>query len=82
MCGNAEKLKFFEAQDRENGYFDITFDIHGKLLHAHKIMLAPVSTTFKAMFSRSPSSSAANKPIVIYDYKYADFYRLLTFLYY
>uniref|UniRef100_A0AC34FC92 BTB domain-containing protein n=1 Tax=Panagrolaimus sp. ES5 TaxID=591445 RepID=A0AC34FC92_9BILA len=77
-----ERFKVFEAQDSESGYFDVTFDVEGKLIHAHKFVLASVSTTFKAMFSeRWNVNHKPYEPITVQEYKYDDFYRFLIFIY-
>jgi hypothetical protein len=79
--GKAEKYELFKAQDQENGYFDVTFDIDGKLIYANKLMLGPISTTFKSVFAERLKENKNNEPIKIEKYSYENFNNFLTFLY-
>uniref|UniRef100_A0AC34FN55 BTB domain-containing protein n=1 Tax=Panagrolaimus sp. ES5 TaxID=591445 RepID=A0AC34FN55_9BILA len=74
-----EKFKVFEAQDPENGKFDIVFEIDGKKLYAHKIMLWSASPTLEAMTSERWTK--ANDPITIKNYSFDAFKEFLSFVY-
>uniref|UniRef100_A0A914P913 BTB domain-containing protein n=1 Tax=Panagrolaimus davidi TaxID=227884 RepID=A0A914P913_9BILA len=74
-----ERFNIFKSQDRENGNFDVTFDIDGKKLFANKFMLTSVSETLKAMLSDRWSNK--DEAVKIEDYSYDDFYEFLHYLY-
>uniref|UniRef100_A0A914PV58 BTB domain-containing protein n=1 Tax=Panagrolaimus davidi TaxID=227884 RepID=A0A914PV58_9BILA len=75
---NNERFETFKSQDHENGYFDLKFEIEGKIIFAHKFMLAPVSDFFKRMISDIWNKE---ETIEIKTNSYDDFYEFLTFLY-
>uniref|UniRef100_A0A914PCR4 BTB domain-containing protein n=1 Tax=Panagrolaimus davidi TaxID=227884 RepID=A0A914PCR4_9BILA len=75
---NNERFETFKSQDEENGYFDLKFEIEGKIIFAHKFMLAPVSDVFKRMISDIWNKK---ETIEITTNSYNDFYEFLTFLY-
>uniref|UniRef100_A0A914R0Y0 BTB domain-containing protein n=1 Tax=Panagrolaimus davidi TaxID=227884 RepID=A0A914R0Y0_9BILA len=73
-----ERFKMFQSQDRENDFFDVTFDVEGKLIHAHKFMLASISEVLKRMVSNTWNNG---DPIKIEAYSFKDFYEFLKFIY-
>uniref|UniRef100_A0A914Q0V4 BTB domain-containing protein n=1 Tax=Panagrolaimus davidi TaxID=227884 RepID=A0A914Q0V4_9BILA len=73
-----ERYQIIKSQDYENGAFDLTFDVEGKQIHAHKFMLLSASEVFKRMVSDTWNNGESIK---IEAYSYNDFYELLTFLY-
>uniref|UniRef100_A0A914PG01 BTB domain-containing protein n=1 Tax=Panagrolaimus davidi TaxID=227884 RepID=A0A914PG01_9BILA len=73
-----ERFKMFQSQNQETGFFDVTFDIEGKLIHAHKFMLASVSEVLKRMVSDTWNNG---DPITIKAYSFKDFYEFLKFIY-
>uniref|UniRef100_A0A914QGR8 BTB domain-containing protein n=1 Tax=Panagrolaimus davidi TaxID=227884 RepID=A0A914QGR8_9BILA len=75
---NNERFETFKSQDQENGYFDLKFEIEGKIIFAHKFMLAPISDVFKRMISDIWNKK---ETIEITTNSYNDFYEFLTFLY-
>uniref|UniRef100_A0AC35EWT2 BTB domain-containing protein n=1 Tax=Panagrolaimus sp. PS1159 TaxID=55785 RepID=A0AC35EWT2_9BILA len=72
-----ECFEVFKAQNSDN--FDVTFDIDGKKLLAHKYKLSMNSPTFNSMLSERWISK--NDSIKIENYGFEDFKRFLTFLY-
>uniref|UniRef100_A0AC35GXJ6 BTB domain-containing protein n=1 Tax=Panagrolaimus sp. PS1159 TaxID=55785 RepID=A0AC35GXJ6_9BILA len=72
-------FEILKAQDPENGYFDVAFEIQGKKLYAHKSKLCPVSSSFKSMLSNQ--LTIYDKPILIEGYSFENFKEFLTFLY-
>uniref|UniRef100_A0A914QLS0 BTB domain-containing protein n=1 Tax=Panagrolaimus davidi TaxID=227884 RepID=A0A914QLS0_9BILA len=75
-----EAVEAFKAQDHENGYFDVVFEIQGEKLYAHKLKICPVSSTFKSMLSERWTKEP-NELIKIEEYSYDDFKEFLTFIY-
>uniref|UniRef100_A0A914QW10 BTB domain-containing protein n=1 Tax=Panagrolaimus davidi TaxID=227884 RepID=A0A914QW10_9BILA len=75
---NNERFETFESQDPENGYFDLKFEVEGKLIHAHKYMLSSVSDVLQRMISDTWNNG---ETIKIEKNSYNDFYEFLTFLY-
>uniref|UniRef100_A0A914Q0T6 BTB domain-containing protein n=1 Tax=Panagrolaimus davidi TaxID=227884 RepID=A0A914Q0T6_9BILA len=75
---NNERFETFKSQDPENGYFDLKFEVEGKIIFANKFMLAPVSDVFKRMISDIWNKK---ETIEITTNSYNDFYEFLTFLY-
>uniref|UniRef100_A0A914R0D7 BTB domain-containing protein n=1 Tax=Panagrolaimus davidi TaxID=227884 RepID=A0A914R0D7_9BILA len=73
-----ERFKMFKSQDLENGFFDVTFDVEGKLIHAHKFMLASISEVLKRMVSDTWNNG---DPITIKAYSFKNFYEFLKFIY-
>uniref|UniRef100_A0A914QI67 BTB domain-containing protein n=1 Tax=Panagrolaimus davidi TaxID=227884 RepID=A0A914QI67_9BILA len=73
-----ERLEIFKSQDQENGYFDLKFEVEGKIIFAHKFMLASVSDVFKRMISDIWNKK---ETIEIETYSYKDFYDFLKFIY-
>uniref|UniRef100_A0A914P7B0 BTB domain-containing protein n=1 Tax=Panagrolaimus davidi TaxID=227884 RepID=A0A914P7B0_9BILA len=67
-----QRFAVFKEQDPENGYFDVVFEIEEKKLYAHKLMLCPVSTTFKSMLSECWTKP--NELIKIEGYSFDDFW--------
>uniref|UniRef100_A0A914Q3M9 BTB domain-containing protein n=1 Tax=Panagrolaimus davidi TaxID=227884 RepID=A0A914Q3M9_9BILA len=74
-----ETFEVFKAQDPENGYFDVVFQIQGEKLYAHKLILCRVSPTFKSMLSNQ--LTIFDEPISIENYTLEDFKEFLTFIY-
>uniref|UniRef100_A0A914QC93 BTB domain-containing protein n=1 Tax=Panagrolaimus davidi TaxID=227884 RepID=A0A914QC93_9BILA len=74
-----ERFKFFKSQDLEIGNFDVTFEIEGKKLFAHRFILIPVSEYMNAMLSDRWSNK--DEIIKIESYSYDNFYQFLCFLY-
>uniref|UniRef100_A0AC34FE87 BTB domain-containing protein n=1 Tax=Panagrolaimus sp. ES5 TaxID=591445 RepID=A0AC34FE87_9BILA len=72
-------VKVFKAQDPETSYFDVCFEIDGKLLYADRFRLSLISPTFQSMLSDRWTSK--NEPIKIKDYSFEDFKEFLTFIY-
>uniref|UniRef100_A0A914R1U0 BTB domain-containing protein n=1 Tax=Panagrolaimus davidi TaxID=227884 RepID=A0A914R1U0_9BILA len=68
----------FKSQNRAEGFFDVTFDVEGKLIHAHKYMLSTVSDVLLRMISGTWNNG---ETIKIETYSFNDFYEFLTFLY-
>uniref|UniRef100_A0AC34FU47 BTB domain-containing protein n=1 Tax=Panagrolaimus sp. ES5 TaxID=591445 RepID=A0AC34FU47_9BILA len=75
----AERYKIFESQDVETGRFDVTFEIDGKMLHAHKFILTSISETMDIWLTDLWTNK--DEVIKIKDYSYDDFYEFLRFLY-
>uniref|UniRef100_A0A914Q5X3 BTB domain-containing protein n=1 Tax=Panagrolaimus davidi TaxID=227884 RepID=A0A914Q5X3_9BILA len=75
---NNERFETFKSQDQENGYFDLKFEIEGKIIFAHKFMLAPISDVLKRMISDIWNKK---ETIEITTNSYNDFYEFLKFLY-
>uniref|UniRef100_A0A914PRX8 BTB domain-containing protein n=1 Tax=Panagrolaimus davidi TaxID=227884 RepID=A0A914PRX8_9BILA len=75
---NNERFETYKSQDQENGYFDLKFEIEGKIIFAHKFMLSSVSDVFKRMISDIWNKK---ETIEIKTNSYNDFYEFLTFLY-
>uniref|UniRef100_A0A914R840 BTB domain-containing protein n=1 Tax=Panagrolaimus davidi TaxID=227884 RepID=A0A914R840_9BILA len=73
-----ERYQIFKSQDYKNGAFDLTFDVEGKEIYAHKYMLLSVSEVFNRMVSGTWNNGESIK---IEAYSYNNFYELLTFLY-
>ena len=63
-----------------NQFHDVTFEIEGKLLHGWKGLLATRCEVFRAMFT-STLREASESHIVIADFTYDTFYRLIEFIY-
>uniref|UniRef100_A0A914Q825 BTB domain-containing protein n=1 Tax=Panagrolaimus davidi TaxID=227884 RepID=A0A914Q825_9BILA len=74
-----ERFKFFKSQNVETGNFDVTFEIEGKKLFAHRFILMPVSEYLNAMLSDRWSNK--NDIIKIESFTYDNFYQFLCFLY-
>uniref|UniRef100_A0AC34FWZ8 BTB domain-containing protein n=1 Tax=Panagrolaimus sp. ES5 TaxID=591445 RepID=A0AC34FWZ8_9BILA len=74
-----ERYKIFKEQDHEKGRFDVTFEVEGKMLHAHKFILSSVSEPLDSWISDRWSSKDA--VIKIEDYPYDCFFQFLSFLY-
>uniref|UniRef100_A0AC34G2N8 BTB domain-containing protein n=1 Tax=Panagrolaimus sp. ES5 TaxID=591445 RepID=A0AC34G2N8_9BILA len=74
-----QRLEIFKQQDLENGRFDVTFEIEGKILHAHQFTITSVSETMDAWLSNRWTSK--DEIIKIQDYSYDNFYEFLRFLY-
>uniref|UniRef100_A0AC35F755 BTB domain-containing protein n=1 Tax=Panagrolaimus sp. PS1159 TaxID=55785 RepID=A0AC35F755_9BILA len=72
---HSERLQLFKSQDLHNGFFDVVFDVEGKEIHANKILLAPLSSPLKEMFSE------LNHESFKIDFLYNDFFQFLIFLY-
>uniref|UniRef100_A0A914P8Z0 BTB domain-containing protein n=1 Tax=Panagrolaimus davidi TaxID=227884 RepID=A0A914P8Z0_9BILA len=73
-----ERFKMFQSQDQENGFFDVSFEVKGKLIHAHKFMLASISEVLKRMVSDTWNNG---EPIKIEAYSFKDFSEFLKFIY-
>uniref|UniRef100_A0A914P9P5 BTB domain-containing protein n=1 Tax=Panagrolaimus davidi TaxID=227884 RepID=A0A914P9P5_9BILA len=73
-----QRYQMFKSQNMEESFFDVTFDIEGKLIHAHKFMLASVSEVLKRMVSDTWNTG---ETIKIETYSFNDFYEFLTFVY-
>uniref|UniRef100_A0AC35FFZ5 BTB domain-containing protein n=1 Tax=Panagrolaimus sp. PS1159 TaxID=55785 RepID=A0AC35FFZ5_9BILA len=73
-----ERYQIFKSQDYKDGAFDLTFDVEGKKIYAHKFMILSASEVFKRMISDTWNYGESIK---IEAYSYNDFYELLTFLY-
>uniref|UniRef100_A0A914QHI8 BTB domain-containing protein n=1 Tax=Panagrolaimus davidi TaxID=227884 RepID=A0A914QHI8_9BILA len=74
-----QRFEVFKTQDVENGKFDVTFQIDGKPLYAHKAILCLISPTFDSMLSdrwRKP-----DELVKIDEYSYDAFKELLNFIY-
>uniref|UniRef100_A0AC34FU25 BTB domain-containing protein n=1 Tax=Panagrolaimus sp. ES5 TaxID=591445 RepID=A0AC34FU25_9BILA len=74
-----KRFKIFESQHLENGRFDVTFEIDGKMLHAHKFILTSVSETMDTWLTDLWTTK--DEPVKITNYCYDDFYEFLRFLY-
>uniref|UniRef100_A0A914QPI9 BTB domain-containing protein n=1 Tax=Panagrolaimus davidi TaxID=227884 RepID=A0A914QPI9_9BILA len=74
-----ERFKFFKSQNAETGNFDVTFEIEGKKLFAHRFILMPVSEYLNAMLSDRWSNK--DDIITIESFTYDNFYQFLCFLY-
>uniref|UniRef100_A0A914PXF5 BTB domain-containing protein n=1 Tax=Panagrolaimus davidi TaxID=227884 RepID=A0A914PXF5_9BILA len=75
---NDKRYEVFKSQNTAEGYFDVTFDLEGKFVHAHKYMLSSVSEVLKRMVSDTWNKG---ETIKIEKNSYNDFYEFLTFLY-
>uniref|UniRef100_A0AC34G124 BTB domain-containing protein n=1 Tax=Panagrolaimus sp. ES5 TaxID=591445 RepID=A0AC34G124_9BILA len=75
----AKRFKVFESQDVEAGHFDVTFELEGRKLHAHKMFLTSVSEPLDAWLSTRWTKK--DEVIKISDYSFNDFYEFLHFLY-
>uniref|UniRef100_A0A914P7B6 BTB domain-containing protein n=1 Tax=Panagrolaimus davidi TaxID=227884 RepID=A0A914P7B6_9BILA len=75
---NDKRYQMFKDQNTEKAYFDVTFDVEGKLIHAHKYMLSSVSDVLQRMISDTWKNG---KTIKTEKNSYNDFYEFLTFLY-
>uniref|UniRef100_A0A914YAY6 BTB domain-containing protein n=1 Tax=Panagrolaimus superbus TaxID=310955 RepID=A0A914YAY6_9BILA len=76
-----KRLQTFLSQDCENGFFDISFDIDGNILHAHKFVIASISETFKELFRKQSSSSFNADQIPIDNCSFKDFRAFVLFAY-
>uniref|UniRef100_A0A914Z446 BTB domain-containing protein n=1 Tax=Panagrolaimus superbus TaxID=310955 RepID=A0A914Z446_9BILA len=74
-----ERLKIFQQQNLENGRFDVTFEIQGKQLHAHKFIITSVSEPMDSWLSDRWTTKDSG--VKIENYSYDDFCEFLTFLY-
>uniref|UniRef100_A0AC34FT65 BTB domain-containing protein n=1 Tax=Panagrolaimus sp. ES5 TaxID=591445 RepID=A0AC34FT65_9BILA len=74
-----ERYKIFKEQDLEKGRFDVTFEVEGKMLHAHRFVLTSVSEPLDSWLSNRWTTKDA--VIKIEDYPYDCFYEFLCFLY-
>uniref|UniRef100_A0AC35FXB7 BTB domain-containing protein n=1 Tax=Panagrolaimus sp. PS1159 TaxID=55785 RepID=A0AC35FXB7_9BILA len=74
-----ERFKFFKSQNAETSNFDVTFEIGGKKLFAHRFILMPVSEYLNAMLSDRWSNK--NEMIKIESFTYDNFYQFLCFFY-
>uniref|UniRef100_A0A914Q378 BTB domain-containing protein n=1 Tax=Panagrolaimus davidi TaxID=227884 RepID=A0A914Q378_9BILA len=73
-----ERCQMFKSQNMEESFFDVTFDIEGKQIRAHKFMLASVSEVLKRMVSDMWNT---RETIKIETYSFKDFYEFLVFVY-
>uniref|UniRef100_A0AC34FIY2 BTB domain-containing protein n=1 Tax=Panagrolaimus sp. ES5 TaxID=591445 RepID=A0AC34FIY2_9BILA len=74
-----ERYKIFKEQNLEKGRFDVTFEVEGKMLRAHKFILTTVSETLDSWLSDRWSCKDA--VIKIESYSYHCFFQFLSFLY-
>uniref|UniRef100_A0AC34G261 BTB domain-containing protein n=1 Tax=Panagrolaimus sp. ES5 TaxID=591445 RepID=A0AC34G261_9BILA len=74
-----KRFEVFAAQDCNNGRFDVTFELDGKILHAHKFILTSVSATLDSWLTDLWTNK--DEPVKIKDYSYDDFYQFVRFLY-
>uniref|UniRef100_A0A914Q601 BTB domain-containing protein n=1 Tax=Panagrolaimus davidi TaxID=227884 RepID=A0A914Q601_9BILA len=72
------RYEMFKSQNQENGFFDVTFEVEGKLIYAHKFMLASVSEVLERMVSNTWNNA---ETIKIEAYSFNDFFEFLTFVY-
>uniref|UniRef100_A0AC34GJS4 BTB domain-containing protein n=1 Tax=Panagrolaimus sp. ES5 TaxID=591445 RepID=A0AC34GJS4_9BILA len=73
-----KRYRIFKEQDLEKGCFDVTFEVEGKKLHAHKFILTSVSEYFQIFIGRWTTK---NEDIEIKDSSFDNFYQFLSFLY-
>uniref|UniRef100_A0A914XYB6 BTB domain-containing protein n=1 Tax=Panagrolaimus superbus TaxID=310955 RepID=A0A914XYB6_9BILA len=69
MIMQLERHQIFDEQNTENGYFDVEFEIENRKLYAHRIILAPASNVFRAMFSKVWSDQPLTNKITAYKFK-------------
>uniref|UniRef100_A0A914XT00 BTB domain-containing protein n=1 Tax=Panagrolaimus superbus TaxID=310955 RepID=A0A914XT00_9BILA len=74
-----ERYKIFQQQDVDKGRFDVTFEIEGKHLHAHKFTLTSISKPLDSWLSDRWTTK--DEVVKIEDSSYDEFYEFLTFLY-
>uniref|UniRef100_A0A914QL42 BTB domain-containing protein n=1 Tax=Panagrolaimus davidi TaxID=227884 RepID=A0A914QL42_9BILA len=74
-----QRFELFKAQDVETGLFDVAFEIDGKKIHAHKLMLI-CSEPLTSMLSDRWCNKDA-EAVKIEAYSYENFYQFLCFLY-
>uniref|UniRef100_A0A914QED3 BTB domain-containing protein n=1 Tax=Panagrolaimus davidi TaxID=227884 RepID=A0A914QED3_9BILA len=69
----------FEKQDTKTGFYDVTFTIQNKLLHAHRFLFSTNSEPFQAMFSKTWTSN--NEPIEIKTCTFETFKTFISYFY-
>uniref|UniRef100_A0AC34FY11 BTB domain-containing protein n=1 Tax=Panagrolaimus sp. ES5 TaxID=591445 RepID=A0AC34FY11_9BILA len=74
-----KRYEVFKQQNLEAGRFDVTFEIEGKQLHAHKFILTSVSGPFDAWLT--DRWTAKDAVIKVEDYSYDCFYQFVSFVY-
>uniref|UniRef100_A0AC35F558 BTB domain-containing protein n=1 Tax=Panagrolaimus sp. PS1159 TaxID=55785 RepID=A0AC35F558_9BILA len=81
QMGN-DQYQIFKAQQFVDGLFDVIFNVAGKKVYAHRLILGSASTTFQSMFSdRWNPDKKVIHTINIHEYSYEIFYGFVRYLY-